>query len=582
MVTSLLLLLLTIVTHTVSKRYAERFDGVVLPDQIVYVTISIPKYANRVTVTIGIEDTPVAASALLRYNGLPTPNENDRSIALPKSPELLEIVDSEPTSSTLFIGIWGGELLDSYRYFAGGPLYTAFVVESEFITCDSALHRGDTCEPVQLLPLMPVKNASAIISNVISHSSTIGDSIVVNTMKAYALYVPVNTLQFTTTLLLENGRDLLCSRLFKPEQSNGVVEIFVDVFYDQPLEDLNAGRSSIFAEYQQFCTASSLEIPLNLELVAQKPLSGLWTVTVQILYNDNSSRLALLELPFTLQTSLLACEGNTCGSIDNDIPTQIASLETYRTNKASFGELVLYSTENPSLRIGVNSTAAQFSGVTDRLQPSASGGGLLIRMKISPADIEDEDFFVNFIKKMSTTQFIVSLRFGGFCIGVEDFRNDLKHTKELADQNGNGFTVTSNPLEGDNQLTLSTINADVVDKRNHLDHVYKSKDPLTFNILANLTRDISDEIVYEWYVSHPLLTRIKSTGAGEIEKEKLYVRVEQEESGIATSHSIRVSMKVSFTPCIPNRCANGECVINRAGDIPYASCKCRYAIMLHL
>ena len=113
-------------------------------DQLIYTRIVIPRNANKIVIKIfattsadeatlksdsiangsvskAASDTNVLPCALLKYNGLPTFDDSDAFFQLPKSPMFLQITDDQPHESELYVGLWGGYLLHSFRYFAGSP-----------------------------------------------------------------------------------------------------------------------------------------------------------------------------------------------------------------------------------------------------------------------------------------------------------------------------------------------------------------------------------------------------------------------------------------------------------------------------
>ena len=126
------------------KSTTSVFHSELESDQIIYTRIVIPRNANKILIkifatTVADEaklkidsaanrtepkvssNTGVLPRVLLKYNGLPTFDDSDAYFQLPKSPMFLEIIDDQPYESELYIGLWGGYLLHSFRYFAGSP-----------------------------------------------------------------------------------------------------------------------------------------------------------------------------------------------------------------------------------------------------------------------------------------------------------------------------------------------------------------------------------------------------------------------------------------------------------------------------
>jgi hypothetical protein len=126
------------------KNVARVFHSELESDQIIYTRIVIPRNANKILIKIfattsddearlvgnsaankteskSSSNTGVLPCALLKYNGLPTFADSDAFFRLPESPMYLQITDDQPHESELYIGLWGGHLLHSFRYFAGSP-----------------------------------------------------------------------------------------------------------------------------------------------------------------------------------------------------------------------------------------------------------------------------------------------------------------------------------------------------------------------------------------------------------------------------------------------------------------------------
>jgi hypothetical protein len=126
------------------KSVSRLFHSELESDQIIYTRLVIPRNANKIVIKIfattsddearlvgnsaankteskSSSNTGVLPCALLKYNGLPTFADSDAFFRLPESPMYLQITDDQPRESELYIGLWGGFLLHSFRYFAGSP-----------------------------------------------------------------------------------------------------------------------------------------------------------------------------------------------------------------------------------------------------------------------------------------------------------------------------------------------------------------------------------------------------------------------------------------------------------------------------
>jgi len=125
------------------------FFGHTESDKIIYTSIIIPRYAVSVELNIFISD-PLQKStpyALLKYNGVPSIDDYDQKIPL-SAQKNLQLRDSNPSEAQLFVGIWGGVLLHSYRYFAGSATVIYVGVEARVRSCSNDLMRDQDCSRV--------------------------------------------------------------------------------------------------------------------------------------------------------------------------------------------------------------------------------------------------------------------------------------------------------------------------------------------------------------------------------------------------------------------------------------------------
>ena len=134
------------ITKVLSLLRQESFVGTVEEDAIIYMAVSVPRYAQRLHLSVWAEETSTSPVVYLKYNALPTLTRFDASYLLPKSPLQLEIIDNQPTESVLFIGVFGGALLHSFKYFAGSASSLMIGVDVEVESCESELQLGRWCE----------------------------------------------------------------------------------------------------------------------------------------------------------------------------------------------------------------------------------------------------------------------------------------------------------------------------------------------------------------------------------------------------------------------------------------------------
>lgn len=107
-----IILLFLFITTSISTN--SIFYGHFESDKIIYTSVLIPRYATLMDLTIFTSYSKSKPYALLKYNGVPSIDDYDEKIQL-SSRLNLKITDFNPVESQLFIGIWGGVLLHSYR-----------------------------------------------------------------------------------------------------------------------------------------------------------------------------------------------------------------------------------------------------------------------------------------------------------------------------------------------------------------------------------------------------------------------------------------------------------------------------------
>jgi hypothetical protein len=140
-----------------SSSFRTTFYGYVSDDTIAYTKVSIPATAQRLILYVWCEPTTSSESqrqVLIGINRVPTLGSYDSIIALPTNGEVLSIVEDSPVDSVLYIGLWGGEMLHSYRYFGGAAVYSSVAVVADVVQCDSASQQGFACTMHPRIPLM--------------------------------------------------------------------------------------------------------------------------------------------------------------------------------------------------------------------------------------------------------------------------------------------------------------------------------------------------------------------------------------------------------------------------------------------
>ena len=259
----------------------EVFYGNIQDDQLKYIAIDIPRNALSVQIKIWTRETRVLPSVILRYDALPTLLHNDAQFLFEPAPFYLILADYQPTASTLYIGIWGGKLLHSNRYFAGSPSPVFYAIESLTTVCDNGLQLGFECDTVKLLPFS--------VTPILEPSFTDIQAVWSETV-SYAYFLP-GGLEAITVGISAKTVDLskLCPMLVMNEIT--CVEMEVILYLDQPEEAQNSGSKKMVLMVDSVCpqnaslvqnTSSVQSDDYQLDLIAEHPLPGLWKLDVTL------------------------------------------------------------------------------------------------------------------------------------------------------------------------------------------------------------------------------------------------------------------------------------------------------------
>jgi hypothetical protein len=161
------LLIILNITKNSGINYVEKFISNVQHDELSFVTINIPRYAQQVSLSIKVDkstsnkyDFIQPPFVYLRYDGLPALDNYDISYQLPESTYTIELNDNKPTESVLYLGLWGGALLHSYRYFAGKPDFVFVDIETTIQSCDNSFQYGPNC---LMMPMISIGTISQVI-----------------------------------------------------------------------------------------------------------------------------------------------------------------------------------------------------------------------------------------------------------------------------------------------------------------------------------------------------------------------------------------------------------------------------------
>lgn len=275
MVLSLFLLLLLQLIRIQSLIIKEEYTGLIQRDNIVYNVIVIPRHAKYVRIDIWANKFEKPPFVFFKYNGLPTIHDYDDIFELPEAPLELSLVDGAPTEALLYIGIWGGALLHSYRYFAGSAVDVVYGIESTIESCDDQMMYGDDC-------IMLDKLASSI------HGSISNFTITLDSSKTFALSIPNGLEDVSIQVSLDNEElKSLCYEYLNTNNENidknVIAELIAYVYLGQIDEDSDGGKQHFPISLDNLCNnmrfadlGSKPFINLNLMF----PIAGTWKVTI--------------------------------------------------------------------------------------------------------------------------------------------------------------------------------------------------------------------------------------------------------------------------------------------------------------
>lgn len=515
-----------------SYKYEEDFSSEVSADGIVYTSVRIPANSLYVNISIWVvavdhvED--ISPFALLRYDGVPTPHHYDAKFEVPKVPSQLGILDLQPTATMLYIAIWGGKLLHSYRFFAGSPSSIPVGVHTTVVSCSSSVLRAPSCLPLPVLP-------ASITNPLTSFTSP---------MQGHIRYQVNESVSFTWTIpsLVEEARvEVRLSSLQRNADMDGVCKHFLhslplilEAYLDQPLEDENYVRIISDLSMESLCSVGGGDASQH--LVMSFPLPGTWTVRLRLTTSKYATASSTVEnLPFDIHSTLkLVAKPQAPPSRSNE---SMVILQATRDDASSVGYLHFSSSMLPfSGKYSSSSNEILRMDYIAYLESHRSnlmvGGAMEVQLKIRvPASsVPNEDEFWT----------RVLLRLGNLPI-----ENSVISVS--ADTSGNYSLVSLNAL----QLHSGV---DVVSSSNAMKR--KGREFIDFS--------------YTWTIMKPLLPQLEDHLSDRMYISVLFPKpVVQEDI-----QQVRASMGVLLTPCPANACNHGVCYIKR-GDVMTSMCLCK-------
>lgn len=629
------LLLIILLKTCYSLTIKEKFTGSVEIDSIVYNVIAIPRHAKYAQIDIWANkfnyDSPPLV--LFKYDAFPTIHDYDDMFELPQAPFILSLMDGSPTESLLYIGIWGGKLLNSYKYFAGSVEDIVYGIESTIESCDDQLMNGNDCTILDQLAA--------------STSGKIGTyAIETDNPMTFALSIP-NGLEsvYIQVSLDTNEISQLCSfYLSQSNPENEIVELIAYVYLGNLDEDLDGGSQHFPLSLEYICK-NNLYVDLvkkpiiNLNLML--PIAGTWRVTL-LLYQattftsentqrrmtllniDNKksrSKLRILEesksrvfeqsmtstknglvksLHVIFNVTLSTCNADYIGI--SDMYEIIKYLEY--TNTSFDNEVISVNSETQSIE---STCIMRLNPLTNiRSSESPSKGYLTLKsesvllgydwieesIKIDnyTTIIQTTKMKTTFKNKLKTTQpyavfaarmdHVMIPAMGGalqiqLLVHPNVNRSGLPVLKELNELHFRlSLRFGARPIDPDNEKLDDQIipaNSFTLSSKDALAHRLKEKNYDDDDDNSKGDNDV-DGMLYTWNIQKPRLPGLLSTGSNNY----LYARITLGRSTVNTSSlSFNISTTLMFKPCTTGSCVHGDCEI-QDGYIQPSYCNCKY------
>ena len=348
------------------------FQAALTEDSIIYTNIRIPRHAESVRIKVQMLDSWIdeetkpyisvgdnatlsvvqargksqtsisRPTAYVRYDGVPRLDKFDASYELPWYPEALEIFDDSPSESVMYIGIWGGALLNSYRYFAGSPDTVDVLVQAEIEACDSELNYGTDCSSqLQILPLPTAPNAPIVLHFLQSQPPRAAIAV---PQGAHGVQVQAVLSADSLHNICEAYKQALTTLTPKELDMDVIsVELALRLYLNQPDEDQDSGKVTAQARLHELCIgnvakmrAAAQVLLRNLDISLKRPIQGLWKFALEFAIKRSDSTdshkslsvvsakdweslknaLGLAQLGVALKTELMQCRSGYIGFDD--------------------------------------------------------------------------------------------------------------------------------------------------------------------------------------------------------------------------------------------------------------------------
>ncbi len=597
--------------------YEETFYGSITADNIYYAYITIPRHSFSVSTTITIEKGQSTAyqdikpKVLMRYNGVPTPSLYDDILDFPTDgSNAITLIDNQPTASILYLGIWGGELLHSYRYFSGSPVPVSVIIQSTIQICenDFAYYNPSSMVCESMVPLITVQQSSSSSSRASDtnqddpasdgdngYVKILGDQIrftasqnltgSLTAAKSYSMIIPSNlhTLVLELQPKFDSFIPLLC---IDDDQDTSVHWTSqMELFLDQSDEEMNYySVSSQNITLNAFCNFSSPADLLTLKVPL--PLPGIWILRVStVLYGladpsqmnriqNNATMDLVLSSNYELNYNLASNTEFSSYLNHPQLGYSIAMMKSVYLDPAYLSYTATHLWDYPPNPLigpkGMLFLVPFMNSDKAQLLPNGRAFQLVLKfdyslevgssaLQSSPI-VDLEAMLADYLK--TKKQYVVSCRMGNlpfnpnpaYYEGGED--PDLTEKEYLLRQSLNAFELLTQEAQLLNSFPLSSLKP-----------------------TAHNTSVISIRVVYKWTLLYPAIPMTTT----DVTNDNLFLLLTEDDSSSSSTTSLaegieitgrKAMMNVVLGFCPPDSCAHGICFVE-SNYFPTSVCYCK-------
>lgn len=294
--------------------YQEIYRGNIRADDISYTSVIIPESTDLVEIKIKTVTSLYNPQLIFRYNGLPSPSKFDISfnISTFKKDDLVFRL-LNPPESKLFIGIWGGEMLHSYRFFAGSPIISPIQITSTVSSAAILSKQVISIDELQRMPLI-LQNFEYSDYHLIYFPCC---------LQSFGIEVNFNLVQNLIFTLPD---------IYFNEQSSIQITVKIEMYLDK-----NSPKY-YFISMQNFTLSPHRYIPSPNILEIQAPLPGIWNLKIDMSLNTKQ------ELNSILNNSIISLNPvyEQLNNLANN-DTIFQDMEIIKTSEISHGSITLSS-----------------------------------------------------------------------------------------------------------------------------------------------------------------------------------------------------------------------------------------------